>query len=467
MSYRLIPLFVVVAAAGLTGAVTWVISGVHGTAGIFAAGMILCWLLFCVLPWAVLPVGILGGTIAAGLIGDGEMRTLILMHGLPLAAGTAALLTRRVVLGERFRRIHPGLAMALLFAATVIAATYGLAAGNIRSNVVVAAYQIAVIPVYFFLAAYTLNTRRRLGNAAVLYVAAISLMTATEIGSPGRHGGLLTLLALPPLVVLAGRARGWARFGLGLLAAGLSVDVVLASYRGIWLAAGVALAVLVARAGRTVRRGLVAMAGSAVALVTMLSLDSGVRERSLGVALSLARPAGYRIPESAIGLDVFVSRPLFGAGLGQSTLNVYVPGFTTTDVGPVYHAFYVLILANLGLAGVCAVLWPILRATWTGLSERDGLSLSFAALTCGFLAAALVSSPTDGHWELGLLPALTLLTSRSGAWTDRRLVARPPDPPTAAPPLSPAPLSPVSLSPVSLSPAPIAPVPIAPAGARR
>jgi hypothetical protein len=40
------------------------------------------------------------------------------------------------------------------------------------------------------------------------------------------------------------------------------------------------------------------------------------------------------------------------------------------------------------------------------------MALAFAALTCGFLVAALVSSPTDGHWELGLLPALTFLTCR-------------------------------------------------------
>jgi hypothetical protein len=108
---------------------------------------------------------------------------------------------------------------------------------------------------------------------------------------------------------------------------------------------------------------------------------------------------------------VFSAQPLFGAGLGQRTPQIYIPGFAVTDVGPVYHAFYVLLLANLGIVGLCLVIWPILRCTWVGLRDRSGPGLAYAGLTAGFLAAALVSSPTDGHWELGLLPALTVLTA--------------------------------------------------------
>jgi O-antigen ligase len=130
------------------------------------------------------------------------------------------------------------------------------------------------------------------------------------------------------------------------------------------------------------------------------------------IGVALASSAGYRLPESGIGWDVFVSRPLFGAGLGQTTPRVYLPGFVVTDVGPVYHAFYVLLLANLGIVGLAVVILPLARLSWQGLAERDSIALPFAALTVGFLAAALVSGPTDGHWELGLLPALTLLSAR-------------------------------------------------------
>jgi O-antigen ligase len=139
----------------------------------------------------------------------------------------------------------------------------------------------------------------------------------------------------------------------------------------------------------------------------------------VAVGAAVARSAGYRLPESGIGWDVFVSQPLFGAGLGQTTPGVYLPGFVVADVGPVYHAFYVLLLANLGIVGLAVVILPLARLSWQGLAQRDSIALPFAALTIGFLAAALVSGPTDGHWELGLLPALTLLSARPVAADQR------------------------------------------------
>jgi hypothetical protein len=50
---------------------------------------------------------------------------------------------------------------------------------------------------------------------------------------------------------------------------------------------------------------------------------------------------------------------------------------------------------------------------WSALRSGDETAVCFAALTCGFLAAAFVASPTDGHWELGLLPALAVLSMPS------------------------------------------------------
>ena len=188
---------------------------------------------------------------------------------------------------------------------------------------------------------------------------------------------------------------------------------MLASYRGVWLAGGIAILILVVRGSRSVRTGLVATGAAGVALAGLTVIAGGVGERAVTIGEALARSAGYRLPEARVGWDVFVGRPIFGAGLGQTTPDVYIPGFVVTDVGPVYHAFYVLLLANLGIVGLAAVILPIARVTWRGLLVRDSMALPFAALTLGFLAAALVSGPTDGHWELGLLPALTLLTSQA------------------------------------------------------
>ncbi|MFI6132815.1 O-antigen ligase family protein [Micromonospora sp. NPDC051141] len=398
------------AVGGLVTAVTLLPGpiGLAGAVGLLSFGTFLLW------PWAVLPVGIIGGAVVGGLLSRGDVRGYVAVHVLLLAAGYVALAMRHWLRVEaRGRRTVGDWGMLSLVAVTALATAYGLAVGNPPSEVLVAAYQIAIIPVYFFLATRTLATPRRLRSAGILYVIIATAFTAFTVAAPGRHGGLLTLLAIPPLVWAAGRTSGWRRTGAVLLAAFFAVDVLLASYRGIWLAAVLTLAILVLRGGRSVRTGLVATAATAVTVAALLALNSGVRERAGEIAKGMEQSAGYRGVESSIGLDVFVDRPLIGAGLGQSTPDTYLPGFTITDVGPVYHAFYVTVLANLGLVGLAFVLWPILRSIRAGLGYRDGLALPFAALSCGFLAAALFAAPTDGHWELGLLPALTLLTARN------------------------------------------------------
>ncbi len=387
----------------------------HGLIGLAGIAFVLSWAAFCLMPWAVLPVSIIGGAVASALLGQTDVRTIVIAHALLLIAGCIAVVTRRLVGADRERLSHPGyqLGMLAILVVAAVGALYGLAIGNAPKDVLVALYLIAVIPIYFLIAMQTLARSRWRRYAGAIYVASISVLTLLEYGSPGRHGGLLALIPVPALVVLAGRYTGWRRLGLAALAAVLSADVVLASYRGVWLAGGIAILILVVRGSRSVRTGLVATGAAGVALAGLTVIAGGVGERAVTIGEALARSAGYRLPEARVGWDVFVGRPIFGAGLGQTTPDVYIPGFVVTDVGPVYHAFYVLLLANLGIVGLAAVILPIARVTWRGLLVRDSMALPFAALTLGFLAAALVSGPTDGHWELGLLPALTLLTSQA------------------------------------------------------
>jgi O-antigen ligase len=182
----------------------------------------------------------------------------------------------------------------------------------------------------------------------------------------------------------------------------------------VWVTGGIALAIMMLRGARDVRRGLAAFCAAGLLLLVALSLIGGISGRLSVVSEALRRDAGYRVSETSVGWNVFASHPLFGAGLGQSTFHVYLQGFTVTDVGPVYHSFYIAILANVGLIGLAAVLGPIAIIVGPLVRRRrpriDGIPLAFAALACGFLVSAAAESPTDGHWELGLLPALTLLT---------------------------------------------------------
>ncbi|WP_428963025.1 O-antigen ligase family protein [Micromonospora fluostatini] len=395
----------------LLGATMSVLLMLPGLAAPAGAGALLFLVVFLLWPWTVLPVGILGGAVAGGLVSGGDVRTYVAAHLLLLTAGVVALALRRWLgLDVEGRRTLADTGMLAVVGLTVVAAGYGLAVGNLPTEVVVAGYQIVILPMYFFLATHTLTTRRRLVAAGLLYLVVTAVLTGLSMTAPGRHGGLLTLLAVPPLIWVAGRVRGWRRVAAVLLAGFLAADVLLASYRGIWLAAGVTVLVMLVFGGRTVRSGLAATAAAGILVAGLLAVNSGVRERAQEIGTGLQQSAGYRGTESTVGLDVFAGRPVLGAGLGQSTTDIYLADFAFTDVGPVYHAFYVTLLANVGLVGLGLVLWPILRAVRAGLSHRDGPAVPFAALCCGFLAAALFAAPTDGHWELGLLPALALLT---------------------------------------------------------
>ncbi|MEU0548421.1 hypothetical protein [Micromonospora sp. NPDC005979] len=416
---------VLLGGAGM-GALVTMVTLLPGPVGLAAAAGVLCCGVFLLWPWAVLPVGIIGGAVIGAMLSGGDVRGFIAVKVLLLAAGGVALAVRQWLRVERpTRRTPADVGMLCLIALTVVAAIYGLAVGNRAEEVLVAAYQMATIPVYFFVATHTLTTTRRILAAGVLYVVLAGVFTALAVTAPGRHGGLITVIAIPPLIWAAGRLRGWRRVGVLLLGGFFAVDVLLASYRGIWLAAALALLIVAVRGGRTVRTGLAATAAAAIAVAAVLALQPGVRDRASEITKGLEQSAGYRGVESSVGLGVFADQPLVGAGLGQSTRGVYLSGFTLTDVGPVYHAFYVTVLANIGLVGLLLVLWPILRSVRVGLRSRNGITLPFAALSCGFLAAAVFAAPTDGHWELGLLPALTLLTAQQEGAPLRRLAGAP------------------------------------------
>jgi hypothetical protein len=429
-SSSFIPLTVLLSAcSGVAVAVA--LTYTDGRIAVGLIGVLVSWIAFSLWPWSVIPVGILGGTAAAVLAGETDVRSVVLMHMVPLAAGCMALATRRAFGLDRDQAPPPmpWLSLISLLATTVAGAIYGLAAGNEPGKVLVAIYQIGVIPAYLGIALYTLNTPTWRKKAAILYTAVITVLTAAEMFTPGRHGGLLSLLPVPLLIVCAGRTTGWRRSGLILIAAVLSADVVLASYRGVWVAGGIALAILVLRGARDVRRGLAAYCAAGLFLLVAFSTIGGLSGRLSVVSDALGRDAGYRVSETSVGWNVFASHPLFGAGLGQTTFDVYLRGFTVIDVGPEYHSFYIAILANLGLIGLAAVLWPIAIIVWPMVRltrpRIDGIPLAFAALTCGFLVSAAAESPTDGHWELGLLPALTLLTLPARTVADRSNRSKP------------------------------------------
>jgi len=372
--------------------------------------------------WAALPVAVVGGSATSAALGLEGVTAVVAVHAGLLALGFLALGLRRAIDASWSRVATPAdLPMLVLAAAVALGAGYGLVVGNAPRDVMVAVYHIGVIPIYFLLGVLTLSSRRRLEAAGALFVAGAALLAIVEIATPGRHGGLLSALALFPTLVSAGTSRGGRRWLLLAVAGLLGLDVLLSGYRSIWLATTVGLIVLLARRASGLRSTvLLALAcGLAVAALTF-ELTSALGARGGAVVAALEESSGYRLPEARIGLAAFLANPIAGEGLGQVSEDVYVATFGVTDVGPVYHALYVTLLANGGVLAIALLLWPLVRAfrhAWRSQSVHVHASL---ALLAGFLAAACFAAPTDGHWELGLLAAVALIAARLDCQGDPR-----------------------------------------------
>jgi hypothetical protein len=190
-----------------------------------------------------------------------------------------------------------------------------------------------------------------------------------------------------------------------------AADVVLTGTHAAWVSTVVALAVLLLWGSARLRGRLATCVLAAVVLAAGAALvSSDVSVRMSAMAGELLQSAEALGPGSTEGLRAFGENPIIGTGFGHSaTDEATSPTFTSSSTGPVYSSFWTTLLANLGLLGLVAFLWPLALAGRTGFRDRNGLPLAFVALACGFAIGAGLATPGGGHWELGLLPALAFL----------------------------------------------------------
>lgn len=406
------------AVPGAAGALAAAVLGAFPTpVGIVVLAGILVVFALVVWPWAAVPTAVVGGALAAQALGLQRVAPVVAVHAGLVAAGLLAIALRRALDPAWGGRVvtpadRPMVAFAVVIA---LGSAYGLAVGNPEDRVLVAAYQLAVVPVYFFLATLTLSTPRRLQAASVVFLVGAAAMALAGMGVEGRHGGLFSALALPGTLAAAAVAT---RTGVRLVLMGagalFAIDVVLSAYRAVWLASGVALVLVFVTGTPRLRRAAVAVLAVAVVIALALGMarTEAVEARADLVGSALHQSAGYRLDEARVGWETFLVNPLVGQGLGQVEPDTFVPGFGVTDAGPVYHVFYLVLLANAGLLGLAAFLWPLARALRHSRSCDGGQAAAFGALLVGFAAAAFFAGPTDGHWELGLLAAASLLAAR-------------------------------------------------------
>jgi hypothetical protein len=76
-SYRTATLQVVTGSAACAGGMAVLLGFQHGRIGLGGVALVLSWVCFCLVPWAVLPVSIIGGAVAAGLLGQTDVRAIV------------------------------------------------------------------------------------------------------------------------------------------------------------------------------------------------------------------------------------------------------------------------------------------------------------------------------------------------------------------------------------------------------
>lgn len=312
---RFFPLLLAPAAVG--AALPSLIAGGHSLPLLAAVALLLV-SAFVVWPWAVLPTSIVGGAAASAAAGAVSVSTIAAIHGGMLAAGVIAICVRRLVAPLPPRgRTAAEIPMMLLAALVALGGLYGIALGHKSHGALVAGYEFGVIPVYYWFATVTLAGPAARRRAMMLFLLGAVALAAAGLVTPGRHGGLLSALALIPTLIAASRAtRFGVRWSLLGCTALLGVDVALAAYRSVWLATGIALLVVTLRGTRAARRTMLAgLALTASLALVSLAVSSAGPSRLAVVQTELGATAGYRLPEAEVGLRAFAAAPLLGAGM--------------------------------------------------------------------------------------------------------------------------------------------------------
>lgn len=377
-------------------------------AGLLALGFLVIW------PWAALPVAVVGGAFLTEVMELDRVQEVVVARSAIFVVGVLAVTMRRIADPSFPQRVHTRADLPMLLFAIVVLAysVLGLACGNDPYLVLVAGYELLLVPAYYLLATLTVGSASQLRQFVYLLVAGSALVTMIGFGEGGRHGGFLSAVAALAALAASTWASSLVRWLLVALSGLFVADVFLSGFRHLWVAFLVAFLFLLARGGRAFRRlafaGALLLVAGGITLGTVGKLEETLGGRLAAVDDALQSDAGYRWPEARYGFDVVAANPLWGGAVGQTRENLDVATLGIADVGPVYHAFWVTIGANTGLLGLGLITWALAAA-----SRRRARTLThdiFRALLVGFAVAATFAGPRDGHWELGLFAGIAAIS---------------------------------------------------------
>ncbi|MFN8519723.1 MAG: O-antigen ligase family protein [Chloroflexota bacterium] len=192
--------------------------------------------------------------------------------------------------------------------------------------------------------------------------------------------------------------------------------------RGAFLALATGILVLALSIGRrlAILIMVIGVAGAAIAYPLFLEyrLSEDVGSTGLAAYAQQAASDESRVYAAAAGLDLFLSSPVFGIGLGQykdATIRI-----AETPVAIESHNWYMNVLAEQGLVGI--VLWvglvgSVAVAAWRrgGLAARVGLAL------LATMAAGAISLQTPASYQVSSIVAIGLAMALVALWDPVRL----------------------------------------------
>jgi len=342
-----------------------------------------------------------------------------------LKVGVAALLLlalalRRVTGDREYVRLRtpldrPMLAYGLWIIAMMV---YGLVRGNPFEDVMTAAHELGQIPVIYFLLTSVLGDWRRVTNLAVAFGTLNAPLALYNVFAAGRGGGLYSSLIVVPLFALLmhgpkdlkHRPLLWVYVYICVL------DLLLCEHRTLWVTTGLGLMYLT-RTYLREARGI-----ASVVLVVALAVGFVALAQPGGETLGSATErfthgGGRRTAELQLGLGWwYLNDPIFGSFGGGTGFDVPWPNSQGWyPIGPWFHNFYLTTLFNIGVPGTLIYLWlaysvmlgpHVRRLARAKLPGQVAAVVGTQAVYLGWLIGANFSGPREGHWELGVLPAL-------------------------------------------------------------
>lgn len=302
---------------------------------------------------------------------------------------------------------------------------YGIYNGHAGKDILISVWAIQQIPIYYFITKLTLVDEKSMKiNLYLLTIMAIVMalfsLTADDrlvVGSAAIGGYISHIVIVPLIILIISKGKLKAKLIYAVLIILFLSDIIIGGSRRFIVPVLASLFMLILFHKNRTKIIISLISCSILALLLFDIIQPGGKGLDF-VLYQMTRGEGYRGAERLVAYrEVFNNYPIIGAGFGQRYEAMLVGTKGVIRPGPTFHSYYATLLVNMGLIGtILFLLLPLVttihvikslkeKANYIGAIHKN-LVLAFLGFYIGWVFTAQFDAPRDGHWLIGLLPAL-------------------------------------------------------------